>query len=462
MKTNPIILATTGVLWIGSLAAAWHFGKQQGASSGPHSSGAQGTDAAAASAPGAPGSSSASGRKSIRTAVEEAAAKPMTVKQILAKATAGMRNGSMNPMGMMKSMALLDAIRLEDIPEALAEVEAMQDAQQKMMLQMSLLGKWAEQDGPAAMKYAEEHPAGNGMMSQVAKMSVASTWAEKDPEAVWAWYKGQPEGQKGGMMGGNMVLSAVFAQMAAQDPAQAFKRLDEIDGPGRQMALAGMFQASMFDEAKRTAILDQVNALPDESERTTAKQMMLGQWAMMAPEDAMKWVATQPAAEQAQLRETMGTMFMMSDPKKGAAFLLEGATDEQKPQRYMQVVASWAATDTTAAGTWLNEQPQGPHLDDARTAFVQNAAGKDPESAMVWAGTITDPAKRTIATGTAYQTWKKKDPSAADAALAASGLTAEQQQQARDTKAIPGDSVSGSFFRIPAAPIAVDVEKAAE
>ena len=69
-------------------------------------------------------------------------------------------------------------------------------------------------------------------------------------------------------------------------------------------------------------------------------------------------------------------------------------------------------------------------------------------SAMVWAGTITDPAKRTIATGTAYQTWKKKDPSAADAALAASGLTAEQQQQARDTKAIPGDSVSGSFLRI--------------
>lgn len=384
----------------------------------------------------------------------------MTVKQILAKATAGMRNGSMNPMGMMKSMALLDAIRLEDIPEALAEVDAMKDPQHKTMLQMALLGKWAEADGPAAMKYAEEHPAGNGMMSQVAKMSVASTWAEKDPEAVWAWYKGQPEDQKGGMMGGNMVLSSLFAQMAAQDPAQAFKRLEEIDGPGRQMALAGMFQASMFDEAKRTAILDQVNALPDESERATAKQMMLGQWAMMAPDDAMKWVVEQPAAEQSQLRETMGTMFMMSDPKKGAAFMLEGATEEQKPQRYMQIVASWAATDTTAAGTWLNEQPQGPHLANARSAFVSAAATKDPESAMAWAGTITEPAARTMATGTAYAAWKKKDAAAADAALAASGLTAEQQQQARETKTTPGDGVTSSFLMVPRVPVAVEKEKA--
>ena len=41
-----------------------------------------------------------------------------------------------------------------------------------------------------------------------------------------------------------------------------------------------------------------------------------------APDEATAWIAKQPAAEQKEMRDSVGTVFMMSDPKKGAAFMM--------------------------------------------------------------------------------------------------------------------------------------------
>ena len=197
------------------------------------------------------------------------------------------------------------------------------------------------------------------------------------------------------------------------------------------MALAGLMQVGLFDDDKRQMVLKKIDSIPDEAERKQAKQMMLSQLAMASPDQAIAWMKTQPAAEQSELRVSIGTMLMMSDPKQGASILLEGATDGEKPQRYATVIGSWAHFDTNAAGTWLREQPQGPHLDNARESFVRTASQKDPESAMAWAGTITDSSTRVTSTITAYQAWKKKDAAAADRALEASGLSADHREVVR-------------------------------
>ena len=424
MKLSITAIIGTAILWLGTLVGAFYLGNRQ----------ETGKDTAPSSnisvRAGSSGGSSAShhGNESRKAGDREVAARPLTVKQILAKMKATMRGSSMqNPSSMMKVMGLMDKIRPQDVQEALTEAESMTDPQSKMLLTMCLMSKWAETDGPGAMKYAEEHPA-NGPMGQVAKMGVASAWAEKDPEAVWNWYKGQKDDNNGGVFGSNMVLVSLFSSMVETDPDQAFKRLEELDTPAKQMALAGMFQSALFDDDKRQQILKKVDALPDEAERKQAKQMMLGQWAMLAPDQAMEWVKTQPQDQQHDLRETMGTMLMMSDPKKGANFVLDGATEEEKPKSYSRIVSQWANMDANAAGTWLKEQPQGPQLDEARQSFVYATSQKDPQTAMSWAATITNPDLRFSATSTAYQTWKKKDAAAADQALGSSGLDDAQIQ----------------------------------
>jgi len=264
---------------------------------------------------------------------------------------------------------------------------------------------------------------------------VASAWAEHDPEAVWKWYKDN-DSDGGGLLGGsNLALTSLFASLAGKDIDLAFKRLDEIEGPGKQMALAGMFQSALFDDDKRAQLLKKVDSIADSDERKQAKQMMLGQFAMLAPDQAVEWMKTQPPEEQKEMKETMGTMFMMSDPKKGAALMLDGATDEAKPKIYSRIISQWAAMDTNAAGTWLREQTQGPQLDDARSSFVQAASIKDPESAMAWASTITTSDSRVSATTVAFKAWQKKDPAAAEQALSRSGLTPEQMETVRTDSA---------------------------
>ncbi|MES2708413.1 MAG: hypothetical protein V4726_17600 [Verrucomicrobiota bacterium] len=426
MKLNRLSIAGAGALWLGTLSGAYFFGKSKGTSdagsaSAVNAAGGEGSNQTAMrNRPGAPGTGSGAG-------IGADSGKPMALKAILAQMKEKMRGGGLqNPASMMKVMGLLDKIQVEDIPAALAEAESMTDPQQKMTLLMGLLGKWAETDGPAAMKYAGEHSSGLGMMAQMAKASVAGTWAEKDPEAVWKWYKDQGDKDTGGMMGGNLVLASLFSNLAGKDMDSAFTRLDEIEGAGRTMALAGIFQSVLFDPEKRDAVLKKLETLPEESERKQARQMMLSQWTMLSPTEATDWVKTQPQKEQAELRESMGPMLMMSDPKKGAAFMIEGATEEEKPKRYAAVVGPWARMDTNAAGTWLSAQPQGPHLDEARRSFVGAASERDPESAMAWAATITDEEKRVTATTTAYKAWKKKDAGAAESALANSGLSQEK------------------------------------
>jgi len=430
---KPTTIAATAILWLGTLLGAFYLGNRQERT----------RDDNAATSPavtaGSAGGDSAShhGNEGRKSGDREPGTKPPTVKQVLAKLKATMHGGAMqNPSSMMKVMGLLDKIRPEDVQEALAAAEAITDQQSKMLLTMCLMSKWAETDGPAAMKYAEEHSA-NGPMGQVAKMGVASAWAEKDPEAVWNWYKGQKDDNNGGMFGGNMVLVSLFSNMVETDPDQAFKRLEELDTPAKQMALAGMFQSALFDDDKRQQILKKIDTLPDEAERKQAKQMMLGQWAMLAPDQAMDWVKTQPQDEQHDLRETMGTMLMMNDPKKGANFVIDGASEEEKSKSYSRVISQWASMDANAAGAWLKEQPQGPQLDAARQSFVSATSQKDPASAMTWAGTITDPDQRVSATSTVYQAWKKKDAAAADQALGNSGLDAAQVQAVRAGQTAP-------------------------
>ncbi|MCF7732670.1 MAG: hypothetical protein K9N23_13350 [Akkermansiaceae bacterium] len=429
MKASPTLIVATAILWIGTLVGSYQLGQRTVASAGD-------TDAANlaarnGSAAGTDASSARSSRSArTRSHTDE---NQLTVKQVFAQLKATLRPGSMqNPTSMMRAMSLLDKLSPEDLPAALAEAEAMKDQQGKMLVYMALLGKWAERDGPAAMKYAQEHSKEPGMAGAVMKMSVAASWAESDPQAVWAWYQENKEEESGGMLGGNqLMLTSIFSNLMRTDPDTAFKRLDELDSSPKQMALAGMCQTAIFDDQQRQIMLKKIDTMPEGTDRTSTRQMLLSQWMMFAPDEATSWVAQQSAAEQTELRKSLGTMLFMTDPEKGAEFVMTGATEQEKPERYAAVINSWAHRDATAASTWLAEQGEGPQLDQARNSLVNALTSKDPAAAMNHAQAITDPDQRLNATSQVYQTWRAKDPTAAEDALDHSGLTPEQLESLR-------------------------------
>ncbi len=432
MKPKSLILT---VVWAASLAGVYVLAKGQGVEAGK----AEGLKLAQVSGVGSGGGVRPPGAKGTGAgggAGVNAATAGKSVKEIMAKVKGMLRNGGMmNMSGAMKAMTLLGEIRDEDLQEAIKMAEETTEPQQKMMLFMSLLSRWAESDAPAAMKYAEEKLANQGPMMQMGKMGIVSTWAEKDPDAVWAWYKKQEAegaGGGGGMFGGGkMALMGIFGSMAGRDLDSAFKKYGELEtAEERNMALMGITQ-SAYDDASRKRVMEEIDKIKDGDERKQARQSLVGQWAMMEPEKAASYVEGLPVADRADIAQSVGSMMMMNDPKKGAEFILKNSDSSQPGQKYSTVIASWAHQDANAAGEWLGKQPQGPELDGARSIFATTVAGKDPESAMEWAKTITEENQRQAAVTGVYGTWKKKDAAAADAALARSGMPAQKVEEIR-------------------------------
>lgn len=180
MKPNSTTIAGPAILGIATLPGGFQPGNRHGATMDGHAASARDNTV------------SPSGKDARGSRGGDAAAKPLTVKQILARVNALMCFGAAHdPLSIMKIMGLLDKIRPESAREALAEAEAMTDPQARRIVAICLLAKWAEADGPAAMKYAQEDATGQGAMGRKAEMSVASAWAQKDPEAVWQWYQDQ-------------------------------------------------------------------------------------------------------------------------------------------------------------------------------------------------------------------------------------------------------------------------------
>jgi len=307
-----------------------------------------------------------------------------------------------------------------------------------MIIHMILLSRWAESDGPAALKYTEENlPDSNPMARQMARMGVLSAWAQSDPDAAWTRLQGTADSDEGLFGNRGMLMAGVFSAMAAKDPGQAFARLAEIDDPQeRLMALNGIAQ-SAADDPSRTRLMEQINALPDATERQQARAAILGQLALVNPDQAVSMTAELPAAERQEAAQRVGSMLMMSDPQRGASFLIENTEPENKKQIYQQIVAQWVNTDANQAGAWLGAQPPSPDLDGARSHFATQVANRDPESAMAWAQTVTDDTQRSHTVEQVYNTWKKKDPAAATAALEGSGLPPDRLNALRTGTATP-------------------------
>jgi hypothetical protein len=125
-------------------------------------------------------------------------------------------------------------------------------------------------------------------------------------------------------------------------------------------------------------------------------------------------------------------MLMMEvDPERGIAFQMEDVSEKNRGRVIDYIVSSWSPYDVVGAGKWLSQQSQGPELDKARGTYAGNVAYRDPVAAMDWAKSITAPEQRAASVAQVYNTWKKKDSAAAEAALKASGLSDEQIQKAR-------------------------------
>jgi hypothetical protein len=373
------------------------------------------------------------------------------VVSLIARARAEMGSGMggmMNIRGMLRAIAPLAELDPSQLQEALAEVEkTVREPQQRMMFYSLLLGQWAETDGKAAMAYAKEKLGNKSPFDMGVTSQVLGAWARTDPDAAWRWYQTEPKEENEGMMRG-MTISVLFAGMSANNLDTALTRLATLDDQTRAQALSGIAMSAQNDTARRR-LLDRAASLPPE-QRAQIQQGIVGQWAMMDSEGAVKWIRSLPPEEQKPLRSSAGSMMMMSKPAMGAELMLEGADEKERPGIYDRIVGQWGYQDPKGAGEWLSKQPQGPELDGARRSYAMVVSQRDPAAAMDWASSVRDPEQRSQSVEQVYQQWRTKDANAANAALDKSGLPAERIKELMATP-VPEKPINRGPFAPPAA-----------
>ena len=436
MKVRLLPL-TLGLLWIITLAAAFRAGayfneaKPGGDESSPP---AAITFSPADGGADSPEEAEAAGEDG--DTANGVSAGPAKARRLIEFASREMGSGGgamFSPSKMFRACGPLMELTVDEVKAALAEVKStVTDAQQRALLESVLLGRWAETDPIAALAHAETLVSGEGMMAGQALMSVIGAWAQKDPEAALAWYQKRRDSDApaGGFGMDDGALMMIFNGLMSHNPERALDSLDMIqDERSRGVAIGGIAMAAT-DTGLRTRLLDRAETLDPET-RDSLRQGILGQWAAIDPDGAIAWAGGLPPDEITALIDGAGHSFLFSNPEKGAEFLLTHATDETLSRRYSQIIDSWVLRDPIAAGEWLNRQPKDPAQDQARSSFAINVVRSDPEVAMEWAKSVSNEQQRTSSVMSVYRHWQKRNPEAAEAALNASGLPADQIERAR-------------------------------
>lgn len=105
-----------------------------------------------------------------------------------------------------------------------------------------------------------------------------------------------------------------------------------------------------------------------------------------------------------------------------ADWLLRNLRGPDRSQSIRTLVESWTRADFNAAATWLKAQPASADHDTAVAAFAPLVSAKEPPSAVDWAATIADPARKAAVLTSIYQDWQARAPEEAVAYYRQKGL----------------------------------------
>lgn len=270
---------------------------------------------------------------------------------------------------------------------------------------LAVVGIWAADDSEAALLWLESNAQGLARLESL--RSGVELWSQQDPVATAAWINGMAnDGSK------VTATQALAGNWAAQDPQAA---------------------------------ADWVAGLPADTSRTAAARAIIDAWSTQDPEAAVIWALGEteatgdsellmhsigrfteqdyPAAERF-LRDISGSYstdslvsryvetLAQSDPSAAVNWLDTLSTNDPLYTDDLARVAlkEWSRSDSVAASTWLSEQGKGPERDAAIVGFAATMIDFEPEAALEWSLTISEPSVRMEQVRDSVRTWAKRHP----------------------------------------------------
>jgi len=272
----------------------------------------------------------------------------------------------------------------------------------------ALLEELARTDPKGALARAAAE--GNWRLRDTLRDASLRGWASVAPEAAGNWALALR------MEDRRDAVAAVLAG-AAKDPEKALlvalnlcKADPEPAGDYGHAAIAALIQAGAFEAAVKFG-----QEVGTEKYPFLLKSAFY-QWSQHQPDKALAAANTiaDPALRGQAYAEVVSG-WARADAKSLAEYALTLPTGESRKQALAEALPHWVEKDPVTATEWINHFDAGPDFDDGAVAVanLQTLITHQPAKAMEWAGTISDPVKRSETMQAVFGQWAQKDPAAA-------------------------------------------------
>jgi RNA polymerase sigma factor (sigma-70 family) len=346
--------------------------------------------------------------------------KPETPGDLIGQAAKVLRGGAQDITSTTQALALLARIPVKELQASLGHVAAVADEPAQALLYKYLISRWAETEPWQALQYTQT------ALPQQCRAGVfegvLTAWAGRNPESALAWFQ-----KSGGSAPPSMresLLATIFRGLASRNLPKAVESLGWLERENeRAEALRGLLEA-VHAEGDRTQLLAALDTLKDEEARLQARRAVVEMWGQRDPAAAAVFVETVGNAwERMRLMDSLGLAWLQIDPEKASEWWIKQAPG---PDTLIKIMNVWGHNDPNPAGAWLARQGSGPDSDPARMTFSRQVAELDPEIALRWAETITDPAQREATVVHVFQRWQARDAAAAQSFLQKTNWTPER------------------------------------
>ena len=260
---------------------------------------------------------------------------------------------------------------------------------------MFVVMKWMEVAPDAAKAFLTKELASGKPapgLADSARYAAAVLSRMEDPSTL-DWAATLPEEQRG------QVISATLRELAQNDPAEAASKfsgsIDRI-GPDSSRVSASRLAGEIANEWARTdpaAALAWATGLPGDSQKKAVENAMSG-WAEKDVDAALTALSTLPPSVHAA---ALPALISKAPPARIAdlATRLEGLpVSPGRIEASERLMDRWSGQNPEEASAWMGRQPEGDVRDAAISRFIRWADVREPDAALLWAGSMSDPRKR--------------------------------------------------------------------
>lgn len=383
------------------------------------------------------------------------AVEPASLARSLAKICARMEN---NPAALLKADEELDLLTPEQLRAACEEAAKLPKETKETVLRLLCI-RWAEIDPQAAMMWGSTKGPEYGRVMN----DIGHTWARRDVKGLLAWYEALPDKKAlrdfikavpvADWVAGADVGDAARALCAGTiraDTGLGGRSWQFFDPARRPISFTGTIELTARvhtkeDIAKLIAVAEEfpyeparrseregrvVYSITPDPRREVAA-IIENVCPKIDPAGWLEWIKEHPVSTSGRdhaLGMALDNLSTSSSPAAEAERIAAATWHEPREDVLAQVVATWAAQDVNAAGTWLRTQGTRGDVWPAIEGFAGVAIKDDPGAAFAWLEHLPDAARREEFIIRTYEQWHKKKPNEASAWLQSSGWPDDRMQ----------------------------------